>query len=77
MKLDPGDLVTLVGSRSSHHVITYDRQSWLEVTRGMVGIYIDRYSSPRGSRPGNEVTDVLMIDGKLVISARGEFVRVE
>ena len=76
MKLDPGDLVTLVGGRSSHHVITYDRQSWLEVTRGMVGIYIDRYSS-RERRPKNEATDVLMIGGKLILAGRGMFVRVE
>lgn len=75
--MKPGDLVTLVGSRSSHHVITHDRQSWLEVTRGMVGIYIDRYSSPRGFRPGNEITEVLMIDRKLILAARGMFVRVE
>jgi hypothetical protein len=43
----------------------------------MVGIYIDRYSSPRGFRPGNEITEVLMIDGKLILAARGMFVRVK
>ena len=76
MSLQPGDLVTLGRGRSRYSGVSYDRDTWFEITKGMIGMYIGLYGELGGRKSGNH-SEIYLFNGKLGLCAAGVMERVE
>jgi len=71
MALQPGDLVTLGRGRSRYTGVSYDRGTWFEVTRGMIGMYIGFFEEI------GHHSEIHLFNGNLCLCAPGVMVRVK
>ena len=71
MSLQPGDLVTLGRGRSRYTGVSYDRGTWFEITKGMIGMYIGLYGGI------GHFSEIYLFNGNLCRFAPGVMVRVK
>ena len=71
--MEPGDLVTLGRGRSRYTGVSYDRDTWFEITKGMIGMYIGLY----GERKSGNHSEIYLFNGKRGLCAAGVMERVK
>jgi hypothetical protein len=67
----PGDLVTLGRGRSRYTGVSYDRGTWFDVTKGMIGMYIGLFGEI------GRHSEIYLFNGNLCRCAPGVMVRVK
>ena len=71
MAVQPGDLVTLGRGRSRYTGVSYDRGTWFDVTKGMIGMYIGLFGEI------GRFSEIYLFNGNLCRFAPGVMVRVK